>query len=147
MATTETWLVAHDFSPCSDVALAEAARVVERLGGRLVILYVHPILRLRPEEAWGEETWSLAETLRRRLDHIAFALRERHAELEVSVDVVAANDPARGILDVARRIGADHVVVGTHGRRGLEHLVLGSVSEKVAKDASVPVTIVRSAHP
>jgi nucleotide-binding universal stress UspA family protein len=147
MAPTETWLVAHDFSPCSDVALEEAARVVDRLGGRLFILYVHPVLRLRPEEAWGEQTFNLAETLRARLYNIAVALRERYATVQVSVDVVAANDPARGILDVARRIGADHVVVGTHGRRGLEHLVLGSVSEKVAKDAPMPVTIVRSTHP
>ncbi len=140
---TETWLVAHDFSPCGDAAAKEGARVVERLGGKMVLLHVHPLPQLRPEEAWGEETNRLQDELRTRLQGVARALRERFPKIDIDVDVVPARDPARGIVEEAARLGVNHVVVGTHGRKGLEHLVLGSVAEKVAKEANVPVTIVR----
>ncbi|MCC7071000.1 MAG: universal stress protein [Deltaproteobacteria bacterium] len=140
---TETWLVAHDFSPCGDAAAKEAARVIERLGGKMVLLHVHPPPQLRPEEAWGEETNRLQDELRMRLQGVASALRERFPKIDIDVDVVPARDPARGIVEEAARLGVNHVVVGTHGRKGLEHLVLGSVAEKVAKEAAVPVTIVR----
>ncbi len=143
-ARVETWIVAHDFSPCSDVAIEEAARVVERLGGKVVLLHVHPALVLRAEEAWGEETYNLEETLRDKLAGVAARLKELHPKLEVDVDVVPSKDPAKGILDEADRLDADHIVVGTHGRKGLEHLVLGSVAERVAKEAARPVTIVRA---
>lgn len=139
----ETWLVGHDLSPVSDVALVEAARIVENLGGRLVLLHVHPRLRLRPEEAWGQITFGVEEALRTRLADVVVELRRHHPHVAVVAHVVAAGDPARAILDEARRVGASHVVVGTHDRRGFEHLVLGSVAEKVARDATVPVTIVR----
>lgn len=140
---TETWLVAHDFSPCGDAAAKEAARVVEKLGGKVVLLHVHALPQLRPEQAWGEETNRLQEELRMRLQGVASSLRERFPKVTIEVDVVPARDPARGIVDEAERLGVNHVVVGTHGRKGLEHLVLGSVAEKVAKEARVPVTIVR----
>ena len=140
---TETWLVAHDFSTCGDAAAKESARFVDRLGGKLVLLHVHALPQLRPEEAWGEETNRLQEDLRMRLQGVASSLRERYPGIDIDIDVVPARDPARGIVDEAARLGVNHVVVGTHGRKGLEHLVLGSVAEKVAKEATVPVTIVR----
>lgn len=140
---TDTWLVAHDFSPCGEAAAKEGARVVERLGGKLILLHVHPLPQLRPEEAWGEETNRMQEELRMRLQGQASALRERYPKLDIDLDVIPARDPARGIVEEAERLGVNHVVVGTHGRKGLEHLVLGSVAEKVAREAKVPVTIVR----
>lgn len=143
-ASPETWLVAHDFSPCGDLAVEEAARVVEKIGGRLVLLHVHAAPRLRPEEAWGEETYNLEEGLRMRLQGISVGLKERHPRLDIDVDVVQAPEPARGIVEEADRLGVDHVVVGTHGRTGLNHLVLGSVAERVAREARIPVTIVRA---
>lgn len=136
----ETWMVAHDFSPESDLAVEEAARVVARLGGRMVLLHVHPTL----QAALGEETFHLEDALRDRLTEMVAALRERHPLLmDVAIDVVPASDAARGILDEAARLDVDHIVVGTHDRRGFEHLILGSVAERVAKRADVPVTIVR----
>ncbi|MCC7110189.1 MAG: universal stress protein [Deltaproteobacteria bacterium] len=140
---SDTWLVAHDFSPCGEAAAKEAARVVERLGGKLVLLHVHPLPQLRPEEAWGEETHRMQEELRMRLQGQASVLRERFPKLDIDLDVIPARDPAKGIVEEAERLGVNHVGVGTHGRKGLEHLVLGSVAEKVAREAKVPVTIVR----
>lgn len=145
MVVPDTWVVAHDLSPCSDLALREAARLVARLQGALVLVTVHPLMRVRPEEAWGVHTFNMTETLRARLHDLAVLERQRHPELRVRVEVVGAHDPVRGILDVVRRLEADHLVVGTHDRRGLEHLVLGSVSERVVREAPVPVIVVRAA--
>lgn len=141
---SETWLVAHDFSPCGELAAREAARVCDKLGSRLVLLHVHPAPRLSSEEARGEETYNLAEELRTKLRGLAVGLKEKHPHLDIDVGVLQADEPARGIVQEASRLGAHHVVVGTHGRKGLSHLLLGSVAEKVAREASVPVTIVRA---
>ena len=48
------------------------------------------------------------------------------------------------IVEEARSWGADLIVMGTHGRRGFEHLVLGSISEGVVRRATVPVLLLRS---
>jgi nucleotide-binding universal stress UspA family protein len=61
----------------------------------------------------------------------------------VELDAVAiAGPPVQSILEVARSLPADVVVMGTHGRGGLDHLVLGSVAEKVLRKASCPVLTV-----
>ena len=52
-------------------------------------------------------------------------------------------DPAAGILEAQKDIGADLVVMATHGRTGLSHLILGSVAEKVVRETSGPVFISR----
>ena len=54
-----------------------------------------------------------------------------------------AGRPAATIVEVAEEIGADHVVVGSHGRQGVSRLVLGSVAESVVRRSPVPVTVVR----
>lgn len=69
-------------------------------------------------------------------------------ELERQVEAnetwqVAVGVPAEEILGTAREWGADLIVMGTHGRRGLAHLVLGSVAEAVVRGATVPVMTVR----
>jgi nucleotide-binding universal stress UspA family protein len=55
------------------------------------------------------------------------------------------DDPAGEILAESARWGADLIVMGTHGRHGLAHLILGSVAEGVLRRATVPVLLVRPA--
>jgi nucleotide-binding universal stress UspA family protein len=57
--------------------------------------------------------------------------------------VVEAHTPWRGILETAAELQADLVVMGSHGRRGLEKLVLGSVAQRVLQHATLPVMVVR----
>jgi len=52
---------------------------------------------------------------------------------------VISGDPAERVLETARGLEADLIVMGTHGRRGLSHLVLGSVAERVVRESLVPV--------
>jgi len=55
----------------------------------------------------------------------------------------AVGEPAAEILEVARGRGADLIVVGTHGRTGLEHALMGSIAERVVRRAHCPVLTVR----
>lgn len=68
----------------------------------------------------------------------------RHAGFR-AVSVVMECDPKKAILDYAARWNPDLIVVGSHGRRGIDRIVLGSVSEAVARHAHCSVQIMRSA--
>lgn len=140
---TETWMVAHDFSPCSDAAAFEAARLVAPLKGTVRLFHVHAPMQLPPQAQWGDETFALENELRRKLERLAQSMKEAHPGVTVELDV-ASGEPVSGILEEAARIGAGHIVVGTHGRSGLAHLLLGSVAERVVKEAKVPVLVVRT---
>ena len=139
---TETWMVAHDFSRCSDAALFEAGRLLAPLKGTLHLLHVHAPVQLEPQRQWGDATFELENDLRGRLEGLAAAVKQKHPGVEVAVSVVAG-EPVGSILREAARVGVDHIVVGTHGRTGLAHFVLGSVAERVVREASVPVLLVR----
>jgi universal stress protein A len=57
--------------------------------------------------------------------------------------MIKSGDPAQVIISVAREIGADLIVIATHGRRGLAHLIMGSVTEKVVREAPCTVLTIR----
>ena len=80
---------------------------------------------------------TLCEQARDRLEE-----RGEHAEtvLETAVET---GRPARTIIQYAEEHDVDHVVLGSHGRKGVSRVLLGSVAETVARRVSVPVTIVR----
>jgi nucleotide-binding universal stress UspA family protein len=122
----EKILVATDFSEQADVAVDQAARVARHTGARLTLLHA----------AHGNDgtTPQVLETQREQV-----AARGVHA----SVRVVAA-DPADSIIDAARDLGANLVVVGTHGRTGFSRLLLGSVAERVVRNARTSVMVART---
>jgi nucleotide-binding universal stress UspA family protein len=109
------------------------------------LLHVHAPVQVEPHRAWGEETFALENAIRHRLEKLALALREKHPGIKVELDVGGAGEPAKGIISEAERLGVDHIVVGTHGRKGVAHLVLGSVAERVVREAKVPVLVVKGA--
>ncbi|MFZ2062338.1 MAG: universal stress protein [Candidatus Binatus sp.] len=53
--------------------------------------------------------------------------------------LVLTGDPAERVLETARALDADLIVIGTHGRKALSHLILGSVAEKVVRESQIPV--------
>lgn len=141
----ETWLCATDLSPASEAAVREAARLAAAVRDELVLLHAHPIEHVPEDEQTGERTYLLEQELRRSLDRLATMLRDAHPGLAVKVDV-AGGEPVPVILGEAARLGASRIVVGTHGRTGLAHVVLGSVAERVVRDAKVPVFVVKPAR-
>jgi len=66
---------------------------------------------------------------------------------EVTQRLVRTGHPREQIPEVALEVGADMIVMGSHGRRGMSHLVIGSVAEYVVRHATVPVLIIRSGPP
>ena len=65
------------------------------------------------------------------------------AGVEADCEVTESNTSWRGVLDAAKTVGADLIVMGSHGRRGLEKLVIGSVAQRVVAHADVSVLVVR----
>jgi nucleotide-binding universal stress UspA family protein len=140
--SSDLWLVAHDLGPCGEAAAQAAARIAAAIGARLHILNIHPVELRDPYERTGEETFAVEEEKRASLRACAERLKGAHPSLNVAVEVIAGT-PTKRILEEAERLGATQIVVGTHGRRGLTHLVLGSVAEAVVHESPVPVLVVK----
>jgi nucleotide-binding universal stress UspA family protein len=158
-------LVAHDFSPCADAAGRAAARdlLCSRDGGTIVLCHVFEPMQL-PESAIegtdGTQIVSMeravAMEVTNKLERAAGELRRAIEGMRrddddppvVEVEVVVRQDsPAEGIVALSREQETSRIVVGSHGRRGLAHFFLGSVAERVARTARVPVLVVNDATP
>jgi nucleotide-binding universal stress UspA family protein len=77
---------------------------------------------------------------------VRLARQRVNGKARYQVDVMMG-DPAVEILQAAKRRGADLIVMATHGRKGLRHLVLGSVAEHVVREAPCPVLTVKPKAP
>jgi len=131
-------LVATDFSAGSDEALVHAIEMAKGTGATLEILHVlEPELEEFPFglNFRGDNGALLARIdleLSQRADLVAEAGLFCHAKM-------SSGGAADQIVKRARDIGANMIVVGTHGRRGLSHAALGSVAEKVVQRSTCPV--------
>jgi nucleotide-binding universal stress UspA family protein len=144
-----------DFSECSRRALQHALATARWYGSRVTVLYVPPyfpaidvIPSLTVEPA--QQLERVAGDHRRAEDMINALIAEAGPGT-VPVDRIVAEAPAvhREVLDQARALGADLIVLGSHGRSGFDRLVLGSVAEKVLRKATCPVMVVppHAEHP
>jgi universal stress protein A len=140
-------LILHptDFSDCSRWAASIAADLAQRHDA--LVLVLHVVETLGPENVTYGEAVSQRqpEGYRQRLD---LDLRRSVPLPGVMVEyLLAEGDPATEIDRVARERGCDLIVLGTHGRKGLAHLLMGSVAEEVVRRALCPVLIVRTPGP
>lgn len=131
------WLVAHDLTALSNNAAAEAGRMAAASGGRLMLLHVYP-----PALRDIDERDALEDEERAMLRSVADRLRGNHPDLRIDLEVIEGDATTR-IGEEAERNDAHYVVVGTHDRRGLARLVLGSVAEAVVRESRVPVMVVK----
>jgi nucleotide-binding universal stress UspA family protein len=81
--------------------------------------------------------------LKQELARVVESARARHAQVD---SVFCTGNTTDAILEIARSRACDVIVIGTHGRRGLAHALLGSVAEKIVRLAPVPVLTVRPAR-
>jgi universal stress protein A len=135
-------LVPVDFSECSDEAMQYAAMIARRLNARVVLVHV-----IQPFTYGMTETFNLVDHYTA-LKTIAGPLLDQAGKKlstqGVSVETDLLSGPAHHeILQKAGRVKADLIVMGTHGRTGLEHFLLGSVAEKVVRLSPCPVLSVR----
>jgi universal stress protein A len=145
-------LVPTDFSPASEMALDSAIAIAQRFGASLHLLHVvnDPLVE---GAGWGSEVYvASVPTLRETLINeaapklaVLLARAEQHripARSEVRIGRAAET-----IRDVAQQQASDLIVMGTHGRTGVAHLVMGSVAEKTVRRAPCPVMTVRAGDP
>ena len=138
-------LLPTDFSECSSEA-AEAARLLaEKFGSLVVVLHVLDEPATLDPMSRGEVP---LETLRSRMEEYARenmnAFLARHFPGFRDFDTLLATGiPYREIIGKAREVAADLIVIGTHGRTGVEHVIFGSTAEKVVRMAPCPVLSVR----
>ncbi len=139
----ERVLVPIDFSDCSLDALEYAAQFGSHIKVTIALLHVMEPVAYGLDFSLGStsERDRQRERIKVRLGELAAALRSSG----ITVDhMVRGGLPADAILDVARVQASDAIVMGTHGRRGISHVMSGSVAEAVLRKAGCPVLTVRS---
>lgn len=133
-----------DFSGTSRAALEEAADVVQRDQSELTLVHVLESPSVGAEVALSAPR--LAETMTAEAEGQLEKWRaeaERISRRPVRATVIRQGLAAKEICRLAAEGGFDLIVMGTHGRTGLRHLVLGSVAERVVREAHCPVLVVR----
>lgn len=131
-------LAAVDFDETSELALAYARAFAKSFGGQLHVLHVMENMFLRP---MANDPKDIEAGISQRL---ADRLTEEERQTLQAVSVLRTSDtPAEEIVKYASEQQIDLLVIGTHGRSGIAHLLMGSVAEKVARMAPCPVLIVR----
>lgn len=148
MLVIKNVLVATDFSKCSDVALDYGRALARQFGARLHV--IHAVEPFAPDVTTGgfvaaipELQASMDEAARGQLE--ALLTPDDRQTLHATTVLVSFAAPSPAIVEYAANEHVDLIVVGTHGRRGVSHLLMGSVAEKVVRTAPCPVLTVR--HP
>ncbi|WP_457638254.1 universal stress protein [Oceanithermus sp.] len=141
-------LLPTDGSPCSEQALREGLELVRACAAKATILYVveNPLLTLPmlPEGIPYEA--ELYEDLRKAANEVLTAARKIAEDLSVEVEtVMKEGQPVPTIASYAKDF--DLVIMGTHGRGGLEKLILGSVTDGVLHRTDRPVLVIHCKQP
>jgi nucleotide-binding universal stress UspA family protein len=143
-STPKKILVATDFSTTADRAEVVGFRLARLLGAELHLLHVRVILE---DPLMAEEKRLQIERMLTSADDERKAAfdKERRDDARVPVEthLVRSTSAAEAITETASELGCELVVMGTHGRRGIKHLLLGSVAEHVVQTVRMPVLTVR----
>lgn len=139
-------LVALDFNPISEHALAYAVDLAERLGARVTVLHVYSLAVLMALDGeylpTADSASNKAEDAQKHLD----AALAPFANSKVAIHgVLRVGEASEEICAQAKELGADLIVVGTHGRGALGRALLGSIAQSVLHASPVPVLTVRGA--
>jgi nucleotide-binding universal stress UspA family protein len=134
-------LLATDFSPASETALPHALKIAAQYGSQLYIAYVIcPEFRdLVPPEALATMVEDARRLAQQNMERLLSAASQRGVSCQSLVGEGAIWDV---LQDMIQQNGIDLIVLGTHGRRGLRKLLLGSVTEEVFRMAACPVLTV-----
>jgi nucleotide-binding universal stress UspA family protein len=133
-----------DFSEPSEHALQYATDLAQRFGARLELVHAYELPTYALPDgavfAGADFETKLSNELQARLDEQV----DKAKQAGLSVDGHLLRGVAhKEIVRFSEENGADLVVMGTHGRTGLEHVLLGSVAERVVRMATMPVLTVR----
>ena len=141
MITIRKILCPVDFSPTSEHALRYGLELGRRMGAEVHLLHVFQLPAYAMPDgaliAAPEQVANLSDRLQQELNKMAAAFEG------VTKTHLLEGVPHKEIEALANKLGVDMVVMGTHGRGGLAHLLIGSVAERVVRSSRVPVLTVR----
>ena len=143
-------LVPTDFGPAAGAALVYAKELAEQFGARLSLLHV--VTDPTANGTWTPELYvpATAETrdrfIREATERLEQAVTTEERQRFRVANEVRIGSAADNIQEVAREQHVDLIVMGTHGRRGLAHMFLGSVAERVVRGAPCPVLTTHAQH-
>jgi nucleotide-binding universal stress UspA family protein len=149
----KTILAPTDFSERSEYAFNLAVDLAERFKAKLVLFYVIPQEQTRftreimVENKFTIPGFSEEELIERRKAKMLKEFEKLFPDykkrgIDVRPEVVVGN-PVESILNTVKDYDIDHIVMGTHGRTGINLALIGSVAEKVVRHSPVPVTTVK----
>ena len=133
-------LVATDFGPAAEAALIYGRALARNFGATLTVMHVAENFFLRATIA---DPHALKAAVARRLEERLTA--EDRSALHARAVLETSDQPADAITTYAKQAEIDLIVMGTHGRHGISHLLVGSVAERVVRTAPCPVLTVK--HP
>lgn len=133
-------LVATDFSVQARNALEWARSLADAFGAKLILLHVIDIFSLAQMGCTMEAGSDPLPLLREQSLRCMSELKTLMPDAET---VIREASPRPTIVEAARELNCQLIVMGTHGRSGLAHLLLGSVAEYVVRNSTVPVLTVR----
>lgn len=136
----ETILVPTDGSEAANVAADHGITLAGATDAAMHVVHVVDLTAVSGEFGGAEVLNALEEAGQQAVDDVID--RARKADLRTVEASVLSGTPARAILDYAEERDIDLIVMGTHGRTGLERYLLGSVTEKIVRVADVPVLTV-----
>ena len=147
MVTLKNVLVATDFGEASETALAYGRALARSFGARLHVVHI-----VGNAQMWvGIDGYAFDVTeLQREMEQGArkqlgqLVTEEDRRELRAEAIVRTAASPAMEIVSYAKDANVDLIVMGTHGRGAMAHLMMGSVAERVVRTAPCPVLTVRN---
>ncbi len=141
----EIILVPTDFSEPSDAAVQYAFSMAKRLGAKMIFLHAIDWAKLEMTALNSEVSDFIKEPAKTQLNNLV----ERAKAMGIAAESKQVDGPPFiQIIQMAETVKVDLIIMGTHGRTGLSHLVLGSQAERVIRRAPCPVlTVKRQAHP
>ncbi len=134
-------LVPTDFSETAEHGVVYAFQLAQALSAKVHLVHVYfvPV----PPESAGLAT-SMFSDAEEAAEELLQAATAKYRDLPTfASNRVTTGDPVLAIIDAAKEVAADLIVIGTHGRRGVQRMLLGSVAESVLRSAPCPVLTVR----
>ena len=140
-------LVPVDGSPTAALAIDKAIALAKAFDSAVTAIYVidpYPFTGVGTDYAYGQAQYLTAATAEANEAIKGAKQTFEAAGVAVKTTLIEGHAVYKGILETAESSGADLIVMGSHGRRGIEKWVLGSVAQRVLSHAHVPVLVVRS---
>lgn len=139
-------ILATDGSAHAQKAADTAMALAKHHGSRVTAVFVfdpYPYMTLGADSAAAFGAYQSAAKAAADEARNALAAKAQAADVPFEMQVIEGRDVASGILEVAEREGADLLVQGSHGRTGIERLILGNVASKILSMTRLPVLVVR----